>query len=154
MIWFSEFGFSNNDYGKAELLATSKAISVKGVVESGILESTGGKVRLLKPDELDEDWKPEDDDRLTVWEVTHYLCRELETGGVDGAADLVRRVGGLADSARDLAYRLFSICDKKKWAPEAQPYNALVASWPDIQQAAAAELMTATTDSESTLFEG
>ena len=153
-IWFEQFGFETGDYGTAETLAKAKAISVDGVVDSGILESSGGKVRLLKPEELDEDWKPEDDDRLTVWEVTHYLCRALETGGVDGAADLVRRVGGLADSARDLAYRLFSICDKKKWATEAQPYNALVASWPDIQSAAAAEPMAATTDSEGNLFEG
>ena len=153
-IWFEQFRFDTGDYGTAETLAKAKAISVEGVVDSGILESTGGSVRLLKPEELDEDWTPEDDDRLTVWEVTHYLCRALETGGIDGAADLVRRVGGLADSARDLAYRLFSICDKKKWATEAQPYNALVASWPDIQNAAAQQPAANTTDEESGLFEG
>ncbi len=153
-IWFEQFGFDTGDYGTAETLAKAKAISVDGVVDSGILESTGGSVRLLKPEELDEDWTPEDDDRLTVWEVTHYLCRALETGGVDSAADLVHRVGRLADSARDLAYRLFSICDKKNWATEAQPYNALVASWPDIQNAAAQQPAANTTDEESGLFEG
>ncbi len=152
VIWFSQFGFTKNDYGEAEVLATSKSISVKGVVRAGILESTGSKVRLLKPEELDEDWKPEDDDRLTVWEVTHYLCRALETGGIDGAADLVRRVGGLADSARDLAYRLFSICDKKKLAADAQRYNALVESWPDIQNAAAQQPVANTSGEESDLF--
>ena len=153
-IWFEQFRFDTGDYGTAETLAKAKAISVDGVVDSGILESTGGSVRLLKPEELDEDWTPEDDDRLTVWEVTHYLCRALETGGIDSAADLVRRVGGLSDSARDLAYRLFSICDKKKWATEAQPYNALVASWPDIQNAAAQQPAANTTDEQSGLFEG
>ena len=153
VVWFEQHGFKEGDYGTAETLATARAVSVDGVVESGILESAGGKVRLLKIDELADGWSPESDHRLTVWEVTHYLCRALDQGGIEAAADLVHRVGPLAENARDLGYRLYSICDKNKWATEAQPYNALVASWHDIQHAAS-RVATATPKSEEgMLFE-
>jgi putative DNA methylase len=70
--------------------------------------------------------------RLTVWEVVQYLIRALETEGETGAARLLARMGERGEAARDLAYRLYGICERKKWAMEALSYNALVVAWPEI----------------------
>ena len=34
--------------------------------------------------------------------------------------------------ARDLAYRLYQICERNKWAEEARAYNGLIESWREI----------------------
>jgi putative DNA methylase len=63
--------------------------------------------------------------------------KRLETGGEQVASDLLRKLGGgMGEAARDLAYRLYSICDRKKWAQEAIPYNSLVVAWPEITRLA------------------
>ena len=93
-------------------------------------------VRLRRRAELEETWDPGTDERLTVWEVTHHLSRRLERQGESGAAEVFAKVEGMTDSARALAYRLFNICERKKWAEEARPYNALIASWQQIEKLA------------------
>ena len=135
VTWFSQYGFALGQYGTAENIATARGISVDGVTEAGIIQSGGGKVRLLSRSELDPAWDPDADDRLTVWEVTHHLIRELldeAGGGETGAATLLRKVGGLAEDAKGLAYRLYTICEQNKWADHARDYNALVTAWPDL----------------------
>ena len=89
-------------------------------------------VRLLPRDELPADWDPAADTRLTVWEVTQHLIRALEREGEPGAGALLARVGGLGEVARDLAYRLYVTCERKRWAQEALAYNSLVVAWPEI----------------------
>ena len=119
----------------AEQLSKSKNTSVAGMVEAGILTSKSGKVRLLKPAELPKNWDPEDDERLTVWEMVHQLVRALEQGeGV--AAEMVSKLGSKAETARELAYRLYVICERKKRTQEALSYNGLVQSWPEITRLA------------------
>ena len=131
LTWFEQSGFAEGEYGMAEQLSKSKNTSVAGMVEAGILTSKSGKVRLLKPDELLKDWDPTKDHRLTVWEMVHQLVRALEQGeGV--AAGLVEKLGSKAETARELAYRLYVICERKKRTQEALSYNALVQSWPEI----------------------
>jgi putative DNA methylase len=137
--WFSEFGTDWGPFGRAEDLARARNVAVDGLVGAGIAASNPGRVRLLKASELTEDWDPATDPRLTVWEITQHLIRRLETGGERAAADLLRRVGALGDVARDLAYRLYVICERKGWAQEALAYNALVVSWPEIARLAAGE---------------
>ena len=90
------------------------------------------KVRLLRRDELAADWDPTRDRRITVWEVTQHLIRALEQEGETITATLVQRVGGLGEVARDLAYRLYGVCERKRWAQEALAYNSLVIAWPEI----------------------
>jgi len=136
IAWFEQFGFSEGDFGFAETLSKAKNTSVGGMVEAGIVEAGRGKVRLLRPGELPPDWDPVRDSRLTVWEATHHLMRVLDKGEA-AAAELARRLGGVADSARDLAYRLYVLCERKKRAQEALAYNGLVQSWPEIQRLAA-----------------
>lgn len=132
LAWFEQSGFEEGEYGVAETLSKAKNTSVPGMVEAGILSAGRGKVRLLKPDELPSDWNPEKDPRLTAWEVVHQLIRALEAGGESVAATLVAKLGSNAEVARELAYRLFSLCERKKRAQEALSYNALVQSWPEI----------------------
>ena len=132
MAWFEQHGFAEADYGGAETLATAKNTSVAGMVEAGILRSTGGRVRLLWPDELRADWDPSTDAHLTAWEIVHHLIRVLEAGGESGAGELVSRLGGAAEIAHDLCYRLYSLCERNKRNAEARAYNTLVRSWPEI----------------------
>ena len=136
LAWFEHAGFAEGEYGVAETLSKAKNTSVGGMVEAGILLSRGGKVRLLRPDELPADWDPVTDPRLTAWEVVHHLVRVLETGGESAAAALVAKLGSHAETARELAYRLYTLCERKKRAPEALSYNGLVQSWPEITRLA------------------
>ena len=133
LTWFEESGFAEGDYGIAEQLSKSKNTSVEGMVASGILESSSGKVRLFRPDELPENWDPATDVRTPAWESLHQLVHAMEEGGDQSAAALVSKLGaGRAEVARELAYRLYTICDRKSWAKEALSYNSLVQSWPEI----------------------
>jgi len=93
-------------------------------------------VRLLKRTELPEDWDPKTDTRLTVWEATQHLIKRLETNGEQAAADLVRNLDRKAEAARDLAYRLYTTCERKGWAEEARAYNGLVIAWPELMNLA------------------
>ncbi len=132
LAWFEQQGMEEGQYGVAETLSKAKDTAVNALVESGILEARKGKVRLLRREELDDNWDPTTDRRLTVWEVTQHLIRRLQESGEASASDLRRQVGSLGEVARDLAYRLYTICDRKGWSPEAQPYNSLVIAWPEI----------------------
>jgi len=132
LAWFEQHGFDEGEFGVAEMLSKAKNTSVAGMVEAGILQSKRGKVRVLKPDELPTDWDPSTDSRLTAWEMVHQLIRALASGGEAAAAALVAKLGIKAEMARELAYRLYTLCDRKKRAAEALSYNALVQSWPEI----------------------
>lgn len=139
LAWFEQHGFGAGEYGDAEQLSKAKVTSVRGLVDAGIVESKPGKVRLLKPSELPADWDPTRDARLTAWEAVHYLIRVLDVGGEAAAAALAKQLGTHADVARELAYRLYALCDRKKWAAEAKAYNNLVVSWSGIESHAAAD---------------
>ena len=139
LSWYEQQGFSAGEYGAAETLSTARNTSVAGMEQAGILESKAGEVRLLRPEELPEDWDPAADRRIPVWEVVHHLVRVLETGGETGSARLVRQLGDIAETARELAYRLYAVAERKNRAAEAFSYNALVRSWPEIARLARQE---------------
>ncbi|MDS4055371.1 hypothetical protein, partial [Accumulibacter sp.] len=136
LTWFEQTGFAEGEFGVAEQLSKSKNTAVSGLVEAGILLAKAGKVRLLKPAELATDWDPTSDPRLTVWEMVHHLIRVLEVGGESAAATLVAKLGNRAETARELCYRLYTLCERKKRANEAMAYNGLVQSWPEITRLA------------------
>ena len=136
LAWFEQSGFAVGEFGVADVLARAKNTSVAGLVEAGILTSKGGKVRLFRPDELPADWDPATDKRLTVWEMVHHLIRLLEAGGEGAAAGLLAKLGAKAEVARELAYRLYALCERKKRAADALSYNGLVQSWPEIARLA------------------
>lgn len=132
IAWFEQNGFAEGEFGVAETLSKAKNTSVSGLVDAGILASSRGKVRLLKAEELPEDWDPATDERLTAWEMVHHLIRALNAGGEGAAADLVAKLGAKAEMARELAYRLYVISERKKRAADALAYNGLVQSWLEI----------------------
>jgi putative DNA methylase len=150
IAWFEQYGVDEGPYGTAETLSKAKNTSVAGLSHAGILSSKGGKVRLLRRDELPEDWNPATDTRRTVWEVTQHLIRALEKTGEEGAASLLRQAGEQGEMARDLAYRLYSTCERKKWAQEALAYNGLVIAWPQIARLALSD--AAAPDRQGELF--
>ena len=137
IAWHSEFGFSEGSAGVAETLSKAKNTSIEGLVRAGILEQQGNSCRLLSRSELDEHWTPDTDERLTIWEVVQHLIRKLENEGETAASDVLRVVGGLAEPARELAYRLYHTCERKNWAADALAYNSLVTVWPELSRLAA-----------------
>lgn len=161
LAWFEQYGFEAGDYGVAETLSKAKNTSIAGMVSAGLIASGAGKVRLLRPEELPAQWDPNEEktrgDRkkkrgesplfstssflsssVTVWEMTHHLVRVLEQGE-QRAADLLAQLGAQADIARELAYRLYTVCERKKRAAEALAYNSLVQSWPEMARLAQAQ---------------
>ncbi len=140
VAWFEQFGTGEGAYGVAETLSKAKNSSISGLVEAGLLTAKGGKVRLLRRDELPIDWDPSTDKRLTVWETAQHLIRALERGGENGAAALLAKMGEQGEVARDLAYRLYTLCERKGWAEEALAYNSLVIAWQGIGQLASRQV--------------
>jgi len=132
LAWFEQHQFDEGLYGEAEVLATAKALSISHLAEAGILHSRAGKVRLLRREELPDDWDPSAAGRVTVWEVTQHLIRHLDRKGEKETANLKAKIGGMAEIARDLAYRLYTLCERKGWAEEAGYYNSLVVAWPSM----------------------
>lgn len=132
IAWFEQFGMKEGPFGVAETLSKAKNTAVKALVDAGTVAARQGRVRLLRREELAPDWDPTRDRRVTIWEVTQHLIRLLEGAGEQAAARLLGQVGGVGEAARDLAYRLYVIADRKKWAQEALGYNGLVVAWPEI----------------------
>jgi putative DNA methylase len=135
--WFEGQGWSEGKFGDADVLARAKGTSVGGLQESGVVESGGGKLRLLRWAELPKDWSPETDTRTPVWEALHQLIRALNQDGESAAGALLARMPTRAEPIRALAYRLYTLCERKGWAEEARAYNELVAAWAGIEQASA-----------------
>ena len=136
LAWFEQFGMTEGPFGDAETLSKAKNTAVNGLVQAGIIVAQAGKVRLVKRDELPVDWNPATDKRLTAWEVTQHLIHRLDQQGELGASTLVSKLGSVAEISRDLAYRLYSTCERKKWAQDALAYNSLVVAWPELRKLA------------------
>ncbi len=134
ITWFQQYGINEGPYGDAEKVALTRNISVDGVEDSGIIKAKAGKVRLLKREELLPTWDPSTDKRLTVWEMTQYLIRELQLNGESGAASLLLRLGSKGDLARELAYRMHGLSKQKNLNEEAVAYNSLITEWDSIAQ--------------------
>ena len=152
LAWFEQIGFDEGEFGVATVLARAKATGMDGLVEAGIIVSGKGKVRLLQPAELPSDWDPTTDKRLTIGEMVHQLIRVLEAGGEGAAAGLVIKLGSKAETARELCYRLYTLCERKKRANEAMAYNGLVQSWPEITRLAREKPLVATVASTDDMF--
>ena len=137
--WFEQYGWETGKFGEADTLARAKGTSVEGVKQAGVLHAVGGNVRLLKWAEYQSDWDPKSDPRLPIWEVLHQLIRVFNTDGETGAAAVFAAVQSKAEAARQLAYRLYTLCERKNWAEDARAYNEVVTSWSGIESAAAKE---------------
>ena len=126
--WFQQYGFKPGAFGEADVLARAKGTSVEGLVDAGVLQSGSGKVRLLKTSEYPDTWDPVLDTRKPVWEACHQLARALGTSEAE-AGRLLAGMPEMQEPVRQLAYRLYTLCERKGWAEEARIYNMLVGSW-------------------------
>ncbi len=127
--WFDQYGWSASAYGEADTLARAKGTSVDGIRDAGIVESGGGKVRLLKWKEYPDDWDPKQDERTPIWEACHHMIRKLNQQGEGEAGMLLARMPEKGEAIRQLAYHLYTLCERKKWAEDARAYNELIGSW-------------------------
>ena len=134
--WFEAVGWAEGRYGDADVLARAKGTSVAGAAGAGVLESGAGKVRLLRPADYSEDWSPEGDARVPVWEAVHHLIRALRVSGSMAAGALLARMPDKTEGMRALAYRLYTLCERKGWAEDARSYNELITSWDSIEAGA------------------
>lgn len=134
--WFEQQGWAEGKYGEADVLARAKGTSVGGLTEVGVVAAGQGNLRLLKWAEYPHDWNPEADTRTPVWEALHHLIRALNQQGESAAGGLLACMPDRAESVRALAYRLYTLCERKGWAEEARAYNEVVTAWGGIEQAA------------------
>ncbi len=136
IAWYEQFGLADGPSGQAILLTQAKVTSLEGVERAGIATSAKGRVRLLDRGEYSAAWDPATDSRLPIWEATQRLIQALLVEGEAGAADLLARIGGIGEVARDLAYRLYHVAERKGLTDEARAYNSLVVAWPDLVRGA------------------
>src|SRR5262249_3334994 len=115
-----------------------KGTSVDGIKQAGVLFASGGVVRLLKWSEYEPDWDSATDQRLPVWEALHQMIRFFKSGGESGAGSMLAAIQGKAEATRQLASRLYTLCERAGWAEDARAYNEIVTSWSAIEAAAAA----------------
>lgn len=135
--WFEQHGWSEESFGEADVLARAKSTSVGGLADAGVLKSGGGHVRLYRWSDYPRDWNPQIDTRIPVWEVLHQLIRSLQQDGESVAGRLLVQgnVQSRSEAARQLAYRLYTLCERKGWADDARAYNELITSWSAIESA-------------------
>jgi len=134
--WFEQHGWAEGVFGEADVLARSKSISVGGLAEAGVVVSGGGKVGLRKWADYPTDWDPRADTRQPVWETLHHLIRALKQDGEGGAGKLLGAVKAKSEATRQLAYRLYTLCERQGWAEDARAYNELITSWTGIESIA------------------
>ncbi len=130
--WFDQYGWSTGPFGEADTLSRAKGTTVSGVKQAGVIESGGGKVKLLKWDDYPDGWNPQTDERMPVWEALHHMIRALNTKGEVDAGSLLARMPEKGEHIRQLAYHLYTLCERKKWTEEARAYNELITSWHGI----------------------
>lgn len=132
LSWFDEQGWSEGEFGKADVLARAKGTSVSAVADAGVLASGAGKVRLLKWSQYPEDWSLARDNRTPVWEALHQLIRIFNQHGESAAGNLIAKLPERSEAIRQLAYRLYTLCERKGWAEDARAYNELIGAWLSI----------------------
>ncbi len=132
---YSQYAFNDIKFGDADILARAKSTSVAALASAGAVYAAKGIVHLLGRDELSERVNSHEE---CIWLLTQQLTHAMEKGGVKACAEIVAPMfGANAEHAKDLAYRLYTIAERKGWAQEAYAYNSLVIAWPEIQSQAA-----------------
>lgn len=147
--WFEQNGWKEGVFGQADDLSRAMGTSVGGIAESGVIESGGGRVRLLRPSEYPTEWNPKPKDRIPIWETLHHLIRSLGKDGAKKTGRLLGAVKGQTEGVRILAFRLYTFCERAGRAEDARTYNDLMTSWTSVAEAAGEVI---TIDSQGELF--
>ena len=141
---YTQCAFNDIKFGEADVLARAKNTSVDKLRSDGVLYSEKGVVHLLTREEIPMEVSKD----KGIWLLTQQLTRAMETDGVMGAAKIVKEFfTSEPERAKALAYRLFTLAERRGWAAEAYAYNSLIIAWPDVQSKAA-ELSAAWSNAE------
>lgn len=127
--WFEQYSWVSGPFGEADTLARAKGTNVDRVKAAGVVESGAGNVRLLRWKEYEADWDPVKDSSIPIWEASHQMIRRLNNQGESAAGELLAKMPEKGEAIRQLAYHLYTLCERKKWAEEARAYNELIGSW-------------------------
>ena len=146
---YSMVAFNDMKFGDANTLATAKGTAVAIMAGHGTVYAQKGVVHLIDRSELPAVIK---ETESSIWMLCQQLTYKMKKEGIEGCAKAVSGMYGTnAERAKDLAYRLYTIAERKKWTQEAYAYNTLVVSWPEIQFRAAA--LRAIEPEQLTLFD-
>jgi putative DNA methylase len=142
IAWYRQYGYATGKFGVADDLARARNTAVETLVRDGILTSAAGKVTLLSPAAVPDDYDVLDDERVGIWEALHHLIAMLDRDGLQAAGAFLSRARERPDGAidfeliKELAFLLFSIAEKNGWAQDALAFNTVATAWPEIVQAA------------------
>ena len=131
--WFETNYWKSGQYGVADVAARAKGTSVDALFRAAVLNSGGGEVQLLRWNEMPTDWKPDPDKPTPVWQALHHLIRNLNLHGEQSAGTLLAGMSAVSGPVRTLAYRLYTLCERKGLAEDARPYNELIGAWAAIE---------------------
>ena len=113
---YTQCAYNNIKYGEAEILANAKSTSIPMMAAHGVLYAKAGVVHLMERSELPT---AVDSNESTVWLLTQQLTHAMATGGIEACAKIVWGIfGSGAEAAKDLAYRLYTIAERKGWTEE------------------------------------
>jgi putative DNA methylase len=138
-------GYSAAPYGDAQALANANGVVLADLERAGVLSAKGGQVALLAGDSLAANWNPQTDERITTWEVLHYLLAALlpknhgaasrAAGGSEDEAHALAKMmsPALLDQSKELAYRLFDLARQQNLDKEALAFNAIGQAWADLK---------------------
>lgn len=139
IAWYRQHGYSTGSFGDADNIARARNTAVDAMDRAGILSSIAGKVTLLPPEAMPEDYQVLSDDSVSSWEVLHHLIVFAQRDGIDAAgaflSDARERPDIDVDLIKELAFLLFSIAEKNGWTKDAISFNAIATSWPEIVDA-------------------
>lgn len=144
VTWFRQYQWDESDSGTADVLARATNTSVDGLQRGGVFKAVAGKARLIRPADLADTWDPAKDDRISIWEVVVRLAKALDEQGAAAASTLLSGAGQRVDldTANELAYLLYNICEHQGWTQSALLFNGLGTSWNDLESAARATSQT------------
>ena len=137
--WYRQYGWTQENSGVADQLARSSDTSLGALERGGIFEAKGGRARLLAPTELEGEWNPQTDDRLSIWEATVRLAAAMASEGAEKVGELLSLVsasGISLDAVKELGFWLFHEAEKKNHSQDALLFNGLVSAWGDVSEQA------------------
>ena len=154
--WFRQFEWNENTAGQADVLARATNTSTGGLEHAGVFRAVAGRARLLAPADVKPGWDPLADDRISVWEVVLHVAKVLDEHGADAAAALLAAAGQRVDldTAKELTYLLYSVCERNGWARSGLLFNGLGTSWLDLELAARNAPATAEATQHTLDFDG
>jgi putative DNA methylase len=137
--WFAEHGWSDGAFGDAESMTKAFNTSIPRLERVGIFRARAGRARLILPSEISKKTGHSGDSTTVLWRILMDLVERVENEGLESGSELILAVMKAVpniDAIRDMAYVLFSICERRRWSKDGVVFNHLVTSWPDLRKMA------------------